>query len=57
VPLGSSTAPLHREEHELPDLGVQDRRQHFFDFLPQIVETGAEGDTVRVSTGVSAINH
>jgi hypothetical protein len=54
VPLGSSTAPLHREEH---DLGVQDRRQHFFDFLPQIVETGAEGDTVRVSTGVSAINH
>ena len=28
------------------------RATQFFDFLPQIVETGAEGDTVRLSTGL-----
>jgi uncharacterized protein YbjT (DUF2867 family) len=28
------------------------RSTQFFDFLPQIVETGAEGDTVRLSTGL-----
>jgi uncharacterized protein YbjT (DUF2867 family) len=28
------------------------RATQFFDFLPQIVETGAEGDSVRLSTGL-----
>ena len=28
------------------------RSTQFFDFLPQIIETGAEGDTVRLSTGL-----
>jgi uncharacterized protein YbjT (DUF2867 family) len=28
------------------------RSTQFFDFLPQIVETGAQGDTVRLSTGL-----
>ena len=28
------------------------RATQFFDFLPQIVESGAEGDTVRLSTGL-----
>jgi uncharacterized protein YbjT (DUF2867 family) len=28
------------------------RSTQFFDFLPQIVESGAEGDTVRLSTGL-----
>ena len=35
----------------LPDSGYL-RATQFFDFLPQIVETGAEGDTVRLSTGL-----